>query len=253
MPCPRAKYDDLDHDLIQDVFAAVDVKITNAKLKTLKILVPYGEEVVPSNAGVILFAKEYIRKQLFPMAYVSCARFSGTDKVDFIDRLDIERIMEAVDGVPNFIRRNTRLSSVIHSMVREDIPEYPMVAIREALFNALMHADYSCMNMRIFVSIFDDRLEIRSPGALLPGMTIEDIKAGVSMSRNMVIARIFRLLGWVEQFGTGYKRITDACAKHQYPLPIFKEVGPCVDVVFSSLEIRETKKVNGTQSAPSRH
>lgn len=80
LPCPQATYNDLDHSLMKAVFSQVNQPITKAKLKTLKILVPYGDDIAPSNAGVILFGKEDIREQLFPMAYVSCARFAGTKK-----------------------------------------------------------------------------------------------------------------------------------------------------------------------------
>ncbi len=239
LPCPQAAYKDLDRALINKIVKGRDQNVIKAKLKTLKILVPYGDDYVPSNAGVILFGKLAIRQQCFSMAYVSCARFAGTEKVDFLDRLDIESIMEAVDAVPAFIRRNTRMGAVIKEIRRKDIPEYPTVAVREALLNALMHADYSHYNMRIFISILDDRLEIRSPGCLPPGMTIEGIKEGVSMPRNPIIARVFQMLGWVEQFGTGYLRITKSCAQHDYPLPSWREVGPYTDVIFKPL-IMET-------------
>lgn len=146
------------------------------------------------------------------------------------------------------------MGAVINDMRRQDIPEYPTVAVREGLFNALMHADYSYMNMRIFVSIFNDRLEIRSPGCLPPGMTVEGIKEGVSMPRNLVIARIFQLLGWVEQFGTGYRRITDACEKHQYPLPEWKEVGPYTDIIFKPLKMEVLHEDEAsTKSGPSQN
>lgn len=258
LPCPQASYDDLDQALLKELFVRNDQTVTQAKLMTLKILVPYGDKIVPSNAGVILFAKEAVREQLFPMAYVSCARFAGIKKVDFLDRLDIGRIIQAVDAVPAFIRRNTRMGAIIKDIKREDVPEYPTVAVREGLLNALMHADYSYMNMRIFVSIFDDRLEIRSPGCLLPGMTIASIKEGVSMPRNLVIARIFQMLGWVEQFGTGYMRIMSACEAHQYPLPEWREVAPYMDIVFKPLVMEgihdlSPKDQVGTQSAPSQH
>lgn len=254
MPCSQATYDDLDHTLLEKVFAAADQSISRAKLRTLKILVPCGDDYVPSNAGVILFAKETVREQLFPMAYVSCARFAGTEKVDFLDRLDIGRIVEAVEAVPIFIRRNTRMGAVIKEIKRKDIPEYPAVAVREGLLNALMHADYAYTNMRIFVSIFDNRLEIRSPGCLPPGMTIESIKDGVSIPRNLVIARIFQMLGWVEQFGTGYLRIAKSCMQHDYPLPEWYEVGPYTDVVFKPLameHIHETQNRLGPNVGPS--
>ena len=75
LPCPKATYGDLDQTLINLVFERAGQTITKAKLKTLKILVPYGQDYVPSNAGVILFSKRQVRENPFPMAYVSCARF----------------------------------------------------------------------------------------------------------------------------------------------------------------------------------
>jgi len=214
--------------------------------------VSYGNEDVPSNAGVILFAKPEIREQLFPSAYVSCARFAGIEKVDFIDQLDIGRVIEAVDKVPAFIRRNTRMGAEIKDIKRKDIPEYPTVAVREGLLNALMHADYAYTGMRIFVSIFDDRLEIRSPGCLPPGMTLDGLKEGISIPRNLVIARIFHMLGWVEQFGTGYFRIKQACEKDGYPLPEWREMGPYTDVILRPINMELVHDLSdGTKSGPS--
>ncbi len=238
-PCPLASYEDLDHVLIKKIFENTEQLLTKANLKTLKILVPYGEKDVPSNAGVILFAKPEIREKLFPMAYVSCARFAGINKVDFIDQFDIGRVIEAVTEVPAFIRRNTRMGAIIKEIRRKDIPEYPVLAVREGLLNALMHADYSYMGTRIFISIFDDRLEIRSPGCLPPGMTVDSLKEGISMPRNLVIARIFKMLNWVEQFGTGYFRIKEACEEGHYPLPEWREMGPYTDIIFRPIKMEE--------------
>lgn len=64
------------------------------------------------------------------MAIVSCARFAGTDKVHFIDQQDIDSILAAVDEVPKFIRRNTRMGAIIESIKRKDVPEYSPIAIR---------------------------------------------------------------------------------------------------------------------------
>ncbi|MFN7096364.1 MAG: RNA-binding domain-containing protein [Gammaproteobacteria bacterium] len=257
-PCPQASYEDLDQTLLKQLFESAGQPLSKAKLKTLKILVPYGKQDVPSNAGVILFAKCEVREQLFPMAYVSCARFAGTEKVDFIDQLDIGRVIEAVSTVPAFIRRNTRMGAVIKEIKRKDIPEYPSLAIREGLLNALMHADYSYSGMRIFVSIFDDRLEIRSPGCLPPGMTIDSLKEGISIPRNLVIARIFKMFNWVEQFGTGYFRIKQACEKGNYPIPEWREVGPYTDIIFKPMKMESIHdlshgKGSGTRSASGRH
>ena len=234
MPCLQATEEDLDYPLMNKTFEEIIPELNKAKLKTLKILVNYGKQIVPSNAGILLFGKPDIREQIFPMAHVSCARFSGTEKVHFIDQQDIDNILVAVEEVPKFIRRNTRMGAVIKSIKRKDIPEYSPIAIREGLLNALIHADYSYNNLKHFVSIFDDRLEIRSPGGLPPGMTIENLKEGISIPRNLVIAGIFKKLGWIEQFGTGYRRIKEACEKGNYFIPEWHEAGPYVDIIFKS-------------------
>jgi len=177
---------------------------------------------------------------------VSCARFRGTDKTQFIDRLDIEGgILDAVQDVPKFTRRNTRLFTKIESFKREDIPAFPEVAIREVLVNALAHADYSLTGMRILVSIFSDRMEIQNPGMLPFGMTLEDFRAGVSKIRNRVISRIFRELGLMEEWGSGYKRIVNACGAGGYPEPEWAELGYALRVIFyPHPEVGEMEKLD---------
>lgn len=239
LPCLQTSEADLDRDILEQVFSEAGAPFTTAKLKTLKVIVPYGEDDVLSNAGVILFAKQAVREKYFPMAYLSCARFAGTDKANFVDRFDTKGLVDAIESVPEFIRRNTRMGALIRDIKREDIPEYPVVAVREALLNALMHTDYSYSTMHIFVSLFDDRLEIRNPGCLPPGMTLKDLKQGVSQPRNVVIARIFQVLGWVESFGTGYQRMVQACEQYHYPLPDWRETGTYIDIIFKPIAMEE--------------
>ena len=173
------------------------------------------------------------RNQYFPDARVSCARFRGTDKSDFIDRLDIDgSILDAIESVPKFIMRNTRLYSKIEIFRREDIPAYSELAVREVLVNALSHTDYSLTGMRIMVSIYSDRMEIQNPGMFPFGMTLEDFKAGVSKVRNRVIARVFRELGLMEEWGSGYRRIVNSCRSGGYPEPEWVELGSVMRVVF---------------------
>lgn len=134
--------------------------------------------------------------------------------------------------VPRFIRRNTRMAARIGAIRRHDIPEYPEVAIREMLVNAVAHSDYSLTGMHIFVAIYSDRMEIQNPGMLPFGMTMEDFKAGVSKTRNRVIARVFRELGYMEEWGSGYKRVMAACQNGGYSAPEWKELGSAFRVIF---------------------
>jgi ATP-dependent DNA helicase RecG len=74
------------------------------------------------------------------------------------------------------------------------------------------------------IAIFNDRMEIQSPGTLPLGMTIDDFKAGLSRIRNRVIARVFRELGLMEDWGSGYRRVSDSCTRAGYPVPEWQEL-----------------------------
>lgn len=117
-------------------------------------------------------------------------------------------------------------------MRRQDIPEYPEVAIREVLVNAIAHTDYSLSGMHILIAIYSDRMEIQNPGMLPFGMTMEDFMNGVSKVRNRVIARVFRELGLMEEWGSGYRRVMAACQSGGYPAPDWRELGSAFRVTF---------------------
>ena len=233
MPCVGARLDDLDLDSAGRRFRAVGRDLDDATLESLGIVVRHGHERVPSNGGVILFGQPTARSRFFPDARIRCARFVGSDKSQFLDRLDIEgSVLEALDEVPRFIRRNTRLASRIESWVREDIPEYPTLALREAMVNAVAHTDYSQRGMQIMVAVFSDHLEIQSPGAFPFGLSVDDLKAGVSRIRNPVIARVLRELDLMETWGSGYRRIREDCQAGGYVVPEWIELSLVIRVVF---------------------
>jgi len=108
---------------------------------------------------------------------------------------------------------------------RREIPEYPPAAVREAIINAIVHADYSIGGMSITVAVFDDRIEISNPGLLPFGLTMEAALAGTSKLRNRVIGRVFRELKLIEQWGSGMGRMMAACAEAGLRPPHFEEIG----------------------------
>lgn len=87
----------------------------------------------------------------------------------------------------------------------------PIIALREAIINAIVHANYAEKGAPIRVAVFDDRIEVENPGILPFGLTIEDILRGVSRLRNRVMGRVFHELGLIEQWGSGIQRMTAAC------------------------------------------
>jgi ATP-dependent DNA helicase RecG len=224
----------LDYEKIEKIFYSVNKEINDKKLQSLGVLVPSNNKYVPSIGGVILFGSDEARNRYVPDARVRCARFRGDDKTHLIDRYQVEgTILDAVDEVPKFIARNTRLTAQIQKIRRRDIPEYPEIAIREILINALAHADYSIPGSTIQIAIFDHRLEIQNPGMLPFGFTMEDLKAGVSRVRNRVIAKVFHELKLMEEWGSGYKRVIEECRKNNYQEPEWIEQGTFIKVSFS--------------------
>ncbi|GJM07277.1 MAG: ATPase AAA [marine bacterium B5-7] len=251
--CFNSTEQDLDKIRISEVFSSHTESIEKEKLYNLGIIIKSKKQWVATNGGIILFGFPEVRQRQFPYAEVRCARFSGKTRAEFLDRLSLTGgILSAVDEVPNFIRRNTKMAGKFGSMVRKDIAEYPTEGIREALVNALVHANYEISGSRVFIGIYDDRLEIQNPGVMLPGMSIEQFKEGVSRIRNPVIARVFSALGLVEEWGSGYKRIVASCQKGGYPLPKWEEFGTALRVTFyPHPDTVQLSHKSGTQLAPS--
>ena len=101
----------------------------------------------------------------------------------------------------------------------------PPAAVREAVVNAVVHADYAQRGAPVRVAIFDDRLEVENPGLLPFGLTVDDLRRGISKLRNRVIGRVFHELGLIERWGSGVQRMTAACREAGLAEPELEEIG----------------------------
>lgn len=193
-------------------------------LETLGMVRRYQDRAVPTAGGLLLFGRE--RLAWFPDAYVQAGRFAGTDRAHLADRADLTAYpVLAIEQAIGFVERNTRLDMTVGRVRRRDLPTVPPAALREVLVNAFAHADYAQRGAPIRVAVFDDRIEVENPGILLPGLTVDDLRDGVSRVRNRVVARVFKELGLVEQWGTGVRRMIAACTAEGLPEPEFAELG----------------------------
>ena len=105
-----------------------------------------------------------------------------------------------------YLQLNNKNRSVIDGLARKDYWDYPEYAIREALMNALIHRDYG-FSGSIIININDNCMEFISIGGLLPGLSTEDIRSGISQLRNQRLAEVFQCLNFLEAYGTGLRRI----------------------------------------------
>lgn len=171
------------------------------------------------NAGVLFFAHE--PRRFFNQAYITCLLFKGHDRVHILDRKDFDGgIVSDIEESLRFIERNTRNAYRIEKLQREEIPEYPMAALREAITNAVMHRDWFNEGANVFVEIYDDRVEVVSPGGLPAGVIASDLGSR-SVRRNALIADLLHRIAFIEKAGTGIRRMREEALRHGIQLPAF--------------------------------
>ena len=143
----------------------------------------------------------------------------------------------ATEDAMRFVERNTRTAWRIEGLRREDVPEYPMKALREAITNAVMHRDWFLEGANVFVEIYTDRIEVSSPGGLPKGMELSDL-GHKSIRRNALIADLLHRIDFIEKAGTGIKRIRDEAHAQGCPEPRFEETGFFTVTFYPNPEVR---------------
>src|SRR5262249_12684991 len=157
-----------------------------------------------------LFGK--VRDRYFPDAWIQAGRFAGTNKSYIVDHAELRfHLPQAVEAAIGFVQKHSLHAAEIGAVRRREHWNLPPTAVREAIINAVAHADYAQRGAPIRVSIFDDRLEVENPGLLPFGLTVDDLQRGISKLRNRVIGRVFHELGLIEQWGSGIQRMSTAC------------------------------------------
>ena len=135
------------------------------------------------------------------------AVFSDDARTMFRDSKEFSgSILKQFEDAVNYLALCNKTSSVIKGVVRTDKQDYPEEAIREALLNAIVHRDYS-FSGSIIINVTDHMMEFISLGGLLPGLSPDDIRSGISQPRNKNLAEVFHRLRLIESYGTGIRRI----------------------------------------------
>lgn len=172
-------------------------------------------------------------------ARIQCGAFKGTDKVVFLDKREFGgSIQSQIEEAYRFVLKHINLGARVDGLFRRERYELPPAAIREAIANAVTHRNYmdhACIQ----VCLFDDRLEITSPGMLFGGLTIDMIKNGRTRIRNAGVAEVFSRMYVIEGWGTGIRRMIGSCREYGVPEPEFQEIGSDFRVIFYRAPKRE--------------
>ena len=179
---------------------------------------------MPTVGGILLFGTDRLAD--FPDAWIQAGRFAGVDKATIVDHLDIKTpLVQSIEDAVAFVQKHALHGVDIGQVRHQDRWSVPIVAIREAIINAVAHADYSQRGAPIRLAIFDNRIEVENPGLLPFGLTLEDLPQGISKLRNRTIGRVFHELGLVEQWGSGVQRMIATCREAGLAPPVWEEVG----------------------------
>ncbi|WP_288866054.1 ATP-binding protein [uncultured Corynebacterium sp.] len=196
-------------------------------------------------------------QQFYPRLAVTFALYPGTGKGDVTEGfrlLDSARITgpipEMVEEGVRLVEKNMRTAGLIEGVFRKDVPDYPPVAIREALVNALMHRDYSptALGTPVQIDMYVDRLQISNPGGLFGGATAENLgQPGVSTSRNQLLSTFLEDLSFssggtvAENRGTGIAVMRTATASALMPPPEFSNTLTHFTVTFHKRKVASTE------------
>ena len=213
------------------------------QLRSWGVLIERDGKDYPSNAFAILTGNGGLH------VATQCGVFKGTTKAVFVDRREYTGpLWEQIDEAFQFVLRNIHLGANIVGIYRQDIYEIPPDAIRELIINAMVHRSY-LDHGTIQVAIYDNRLEITSPGKLPMGQTMERMKEGYSKIRNEALAHAFAYMNLIEHWGSGIPRIIDKvkAAGLREPEFIGGEVDLRINIYRGQVtinDLNDLKKVN---------
>ena len=216
----------LDLTMLRDRFAARGKSLDEEKLINLRLVKVEQGDRYPTQGLMILLG-------LCSHVVIKCARFKGTDMSVFLDRKEYGgELLGQLEQAEGFIKNHINLRGEIKGLQRTDTYELPIGALREALVNAVIHRDYTNQGRDIKVGVYDDVVNVVSPGGFPSTLTAETLLDGRSEIRNRVVARVFKELGYVEQWGSGIGRIRSDCVAMGLVEPRIREKGDFVDVEF---------------------
>jgi len=238
-PCPGATLDDLDLSQVETYRRELDRRNPGSPLVrqspeelmvAVGALVKEGRRLRPTLTGVLFFGRS--PQRFYPSFTITFLHFAGTSTARaepgdplYLDNREFRGSLPGIiDAVRATIYEKQSKGAVVEGFVRQDLPEYPEFAYREALVNAVAHRDYDLEGSFVQVRLFADRLEIQSPGGLGGNLTVDNI-AYEQYTRNPHVMRLLEDFGYVERRGLGVDQMIRSMRRAGLESPIFENRG----------------------------
>ncbi|MBI5346340.1 MAG: putative DNA binding domain-containing protein [Chlamydiae bacterium] len=221
MPVYHTSKEDLDDQKIKDFLnsrkTAKIKAISNDVLQSYHLIIEEHSSIYCSVGGILLFGRD--PQKFFSEAMIICSHFSGISGREAIASIDCTgTLFEQFNTAYNFILKRLEHSFSIRSPKREEKLEIPQEAIREVLLNAIVHRNYH-INGPTKIAIYDNRIEIFSPGTFPGPIDIHNLKMGLTYIRNNVICKVFRESGYIEKLGSGFITLFSSYEKAKLHMP----------------------------------
>lgn len=236
-----AQIEDLDEELISTYKKKIDAEdvSTEQMLRARGFTKIVDGKQYLTNAAVLLFAKNI--QQFYPNCRIRFVRYDGSaeqvgTKINIIKDVNIEYpILRIIDKAKDFLSIQLREFTALNQKTGmfQIVPEYPEFAWLEGIVNAVAHREYGMSGSYIKIVMFDDRLEITSPGKLPNIVTVNNIRV-TRYSRNPRIARILTEFGWVRELNEGVKRIFEDMEEFYLEPPVYSEPEYSVKLVLKN-------------------
>ncbi len=226
MPVYHAKMEDLDYAKIEQFFLSRKgsknvPQAFNEALAAYNIITDAHAHTLPTVAGILLFGKN--PEQFISEAFIICTRFQGIEGREALAAFDCTgTLFTQYKEAYAFVVSQLNRSFTIKGPKRLEKLEVPEEAIREAIINAIIHRNYH-IKAPIKISIFDNRIEIFSPGSFPGPINKQNLKMGLTYMRNQAITKIFREAGYSEKLGSGFRTIFASYADYGLPEPEIHE------------------------------
>ena len=245
MPVYHAKEEEMDMNLIQAFLKAKKMKktiVTKALLSSYHLVIEEHAKRYPTTAGLLLFG--FKPEHHFSEAFIICSHFSGISGREAIATLDCTgTLFQQFDTAFDFIVSRLPRSFVIEGKKRKEELEIPEVAIREILLNAIVHRNYH-IKAPIKVAIYENRIEVFSPGDFPGPLNSQNLRMGLTYIRNIAICKIFREAGYIEKLGSGFISVFRSYEKRGLKEPQIIEGENFVKCILPR-EISPVKKEDG--------
>lgn len=191
----RSLEQDLTFDAAKIAFKRYGVEFSEEKYRAFGIT----QNGIYTNLALLLSDQCFHTTKIAVFRDETCTEFRDSKEFG-------GSIFQQFEDAVNYLALCNKTNSTIKGVLRTDKKDYPEEAIREALLNALIHRDYS-FSGSIIINVNDSKMEFISLGGLLPGLSTDDIRIGISQPRNKKLAEVFHRLRLIESYGTGIRRI----------------------------------------------